>query len=346
MRIFYTDFNSGAPSQFQGIATTVGVEGFNGIGTGNNRFGGNFLRNATGGSQGGGGSVGAPQIRTVLTLTGLPEHNSIDLNFLFAAIDSWDGSEPPYGPDVFNVVVDGRTIFRELIVTSSYNPRPGVFLRGGNFGFDGNRVDFAYNLGLDPTFDNIPHTSSSLTIEWFADGSGWSGGTDESWGIDNVEVLVNNPTPPPSRTPSISIQNASIREGNSGTRNMVFNVRLSGRSSETITADYITGNGTARALLDYDARSGRISFRPGRTTGTISIPIRGDRLFEGNETFSVSLRNPRNARAGDLRATGTILNDDTRRRNIDILSLGKSDSITQLSKASDSADVFAVDTVV
>ena len=135
-----------------------------------------------------------------------------------------------------------------------------------------------------------------------------------------TQITINNDDLPPSPQPSISIQDARITEGNSGIRNMTFNVRLSGRSLQTISADYITGNGTATAPSDYDARSGRISFAPGRTTGTISIPIRGDTLFELNETFSVSLSNLRNVRAGDIRATGTILNDDTRNRNIDSLS--------------------------
>ena len=127
---------------------------------------------------------------------------------------------------------------------------------------------------------------------------------------------------------------------------MIFNVRLSGSSTQSISADYINGNGTARAPLDYTARNGRISFAPGRTSTTISIPVRGDTLFEPNETFSLSLRNLRNVRAGDLRATGTIFNDDSRGRTMGSLSLGKSDSIPQLIKASDYADVFGVDTGV
>ena len=51
------------------------------------------------------------------------------------------------------------------------------------------RLDSAYNMGLDPIFDNIPHTNDTLTIEWFASGSGYD--FEESWGIDNVEVIIN-----------------------------------------------------------------------------------------------------------------------------------------------------------
>jgi hypothetical protein len=45
-------------------------------------------------------------------------------------------------------------------------------------------------MSLEPAFENIPHTSSTLTVEWFASGAGWQAGDDESWAIDNVEVIV------------------------------------------------------------------------------------------------------------------------------------------------------------
>jgi hypothetical protein len=47
----------------------------------------------------------------------------------------------------------------------------------------------------DSAFQNISHTSSTLTVEWFTSGGGWQGGTDESWAIDNVVVLVDNVAP-------------------------------------------------------------------------------------------------------------------------------------------------------
>jgi hypothetical protein len=49
---------------------------------------------------------------SVLTLKGLPEHTSLDVSFLLAIIDSWDGSGE-VGPDFFNVEVDGKLIFSQ-----------------------------------------------------------------------------------------------------------------------------------------------------------------------------------------------------------------------------------------
>jgi hypothetical protein len=51
--------------------------------------------------------------------------------------------------------------------------------------------DSAYNMGLEPSLQSIPHSGSTLFIEFFASGAGWQGNTDESWAIDNVVVCIN-----------------------------------------------------------------------------------------------------------------------------------------------------------
>ena len=66
-----------------------------------------------------------------------------------------------------------------------------------DLGFNNGWGDAAYDMGVDPTFDGISHTSSTLIIDWFASGAGWQGGIDESWAIDNVEVILNSTTPIP-----------------------------------------------------------------------------------------------------------------------------------------------------
>jgi serine/threonine protein kinase len=183
--VFSTDFNSGVPPEFSGVVITESVQGYQGIGTGTNVFGGDFLRNSS-----------IPPSPTTLTLTDLPAHTSIDLHFLLAIIDSWDGTDA--GGDTFTITVDGQTVFTEVFDNiggvQSYNPPSGVELvRRVESGFrdiDDHDQESGYDMGNDPTLANIPHTSNTLTIQWYASGSNWQGGSDESWAIDNLEVIL------------------------------------------------------------------------------------------------------------------------------------------------------------
>ncbi len=115
--------------------------------------------------------------------------------------------------------------------------------------------------------------------------------------------------PPP--LPSLSIGDATVTEGNSGTVTAQFTVSLSTGSSQTVTVNYATANGTAQAGSDYVAASGSVTFSPGSVQRTINVTVNGDTVVEPNETFSVNLSAPTNATLADGQGVGTITNDDT-----------------------------------
>jgi basic membrane protein A len=203
-QVYFDDFDGGltvAPKvtgMFGGVTSTESVQGYDGIGSPSNAFGGNFLRNTTGGVPI--GTLGSP---TTLTLTGLPPHTSIDINFLLAIIDSWDGSAPggctDCHPDTLTVTVDGNLVFSEEFGFNGpvFIPPPGVLLTEFDpLGFNSDFGDAAYDMGLNPTFDGIPHSAKSMIIEWVASGGGWQGGDDESWAIDNIEVVLTKTNAP------------------------------------------------------------------------------------------------------------------------------------------------------
>src|SRR5207302_532535 len=111
--------------------------------------------------------------------------------------------------------------------------------------------------------------------------------------------------------PSITINDVAVTEGNSGTTNAVFTLSLSNPSSQTITVNYATADGTATlADNDYQSASGTVTFAPGQTTQTITVLVNGDTKFEPNETFLVNLSSPTNATVADNQGIGTIANDD------------------------------------
>ena len=111
-------------------------------------------------------------------------------------------------------------------------------------------------------------------------------------------------------TVSISIGNASVTEGNTGTANTLFTVSLSAASANTVSVHYASADGTAMAGSDYTAVSGTLTFAPGETSKTISVAVAGDTINEPDETFVVNLSNPSNATIADGQGQATILNDD------------------------------------
>jgi hypothetical protein len=110
--------------------------------------------------------------------------------------------------------------------------------------------------------------------------------------------------------PTLSINNVTIAEGNTGTKAAVFTVSLSAASTQTVAVNYATAQATATVGVDYTGVSGTLTFAPGTTTRTISVAIKGDTTPEGNETFAVNLSAPVNATIADGQAVGTIVNDD------------------------------------
>ncbi|PSB34445.1 Calx-beta domain-containing protein [Stenomitos frigidus] len=113
--------------------------------------------------------------------------------------------------------------------------------------------------------------------------------------------------------PTISIGNVSQNEGNSGTTAYTFTVNLSNASTQTVTVNYATADGTATiADSDYLATSGSLNFAPGQTSKTITVQVNGDTKFEADQAFSLALSNASNGTLGTSTGTGTIVNDDTR----------------------------------
>ena len=193
IQVFATDFEGPlAPQISPGTATLTGVQGYAGLGPAGNQFGGNFLRSATGNT-------------VTLNLMGLPAHDTITLEFLFAAIDSLDGTGTFPAGDFFKIVFDGATLFSESFANAlptqiqSYVPPPGVELaRHVDLGFSGPGsffTDSAYNLGADPRFANFAHTGSTATIQFFIFGEGNQSLEDESWAMDNLRVSVTTLQP-------------------------------------------------------------------------------------------------------------------------------------------------------
>ena len=107
----------------------------------------------------------------------------------------------------------------------------------------------------------------------------------------------------------ISISDATATEGTDPT--MDFVVTLSQATSGTVTVEYLTVDGTAESGSDFQAQNGTLTFQPGETSKTISVPIVDDTVNDNGETFNVLLTDPKGAGIDKGSGTGTILNTET-----------------------------------
>jgi hypothetical protein len=123
-----------------------------------------------------------------------------------------------------------------------------------------------------------------------------------------VATILDDDRPPPA----VWVDDASVLEGESGTDDVVFPVRLSATSPDDVVVAWSTRPGTAiyGGGNDLLPAGGTVTIPAGRTTAEISVAVAGEALPELDETFSVELADPSGATIARESATGTIVNDD------------------------------------
>jgi hypothetical protein len=138
-------------------------------------------------------------------------------------------------------------------------------------------------------------------------GDGWLDVATVYYG--GVSVLINDKSWP-FVPPTVSVSDAPVTEGNTGTVNATFTVSLSYASNVDVTVLYNTADITALAGSDYTAASGAVIIPVGRTSAMVTVPVRGDRLGEPTETFAVNLTAATGATISDGQGIGTILDNE------------------------------------
>jgi serine protease len=109
--------------------------------------------------------------------------------------------------------------------------------------------------------------------------------------------------------PVMSVSDAVVTEGDSGTKVMTFTVSLTQASLVPVTYTIATQNGTAVAVSDYVFSSVDDTIPAGQLSKTFSVTINGDTAVEANETFKVNISN-NSVSMSDGQGIGTISNDD------------------------------------
>ena len=133
----------------------------------------------------------------------------------------------------------------------------------------------------------------------------------------SVGLLLNDVT---ISQPCLSVNDVTVTEPDSGTVDAVFTVTLSAASAQTVRVNYFVipafsspgspPNSLATKGADYEDVPGTLTFLPGQTTQTLSVPVKGDLTDEFDELFRVALTTPVNANISAGRGLGTILDND------------------------------------
>lgn len=136
---------------------------------------------------------------TMLTLTGLPQHDAVTLSFDLYVIGAWDGN---LGPDGWQVqLVDGPVLLRTTFSSVPHIFAPQAYpdwYPGNTFpGFTGATETGTLGYPPVPGFDSkgdavyrltftVPHDDGRLAFHF----KGLPTGREGSWGLDNVKVTL------------------------------------------------------------------------------------------------------------------------------------------------------------
>jgi len=125
-----------------------------------------------------------------------------------------------------------------------------------------------------------------------------------------IEAPVKPPAPPAALS-EISFDSPSIVTTESSVA-AVFVIKRSQPLRGRVRVQWTAESGTADAGIDFASNaSGSVEFADGQAQRAIYVPLRNDLLKEGDETFTVRLLSPQNARLGAIaRAVATIKDDD------------------------------------
>lgn len=92
------------------------------------------------------------------------------------------------------------------------------------------------------------------------------------------------------QTPSIGFKNTSFSVTEGGI--ISIDVELSSTSTTTITVEYLTLNGTAKAGVDYISAAGVLTYLPGDTSESFLVQTIQNSNYTGDRTVNLVLRNP------------------------------------------------------
>ena len=186
--------------------------------------------------------------------------NTTDLEFILRST-----TKPP-----FPILVDYSTTNGTAIAGLDYVAQSGTaIIPAGN-----EATSIVVTIKNDKVIEKLE--------QFFVDFTNLRGATTDK--TRAVGAIINN------NLIELSVMDTSIDEGNSGRKNLIFNLTTDATVNRGEEIEFYTVNGTATAGEDYIAKSGIVTIPQGRDSTTIAIEIIGDIKIEADATFSLELK--------------------------------------------------------
>lgn len=233
-----------------------------------------------------------------------------------ASGDDSDGIDDEDGVRFLSDMLPGQMTGIEVVATD-------VGLLDAFVDFNG---DGDWDEANEKIFDSEPLSAGGNTLNFAVPTDALPGDTFSRFRLSNAGGLsFDGPAPdgevedyPVEILPVIpvTIGDFSMTEGDSGTTIFSFAASLASAAGETITVSFDTADGTATAAEnDFEAiTGGSVAIAAGDITGTAEVTVNGDAVFEGDETFTITLTGvtsgPGVIDSANATGTGTIQDDD------------------------------------
>ena len=191
-------------------------------------------------------------------------------------------------------------------VAMSYATADGTAKEGSDYTSTSGTVSWAEGETGERSFtvptldDALDEPNETFTIKMSAP---TGGATYQGPSSATVTILDDDPLP------EVHF-GAAASGGTESTTPAVIEVVLSAASSRTVTVKYATAKGTAVPVTDFTTKTGTLTFTPGQTSTTISVPIVNNAIHEDPEFFTVSLTSPINATVVEPSVHGYTVEDD------------------------------------
>ncbi|MCU0305047.1 MAG: Ig-like domain-containing protein [Thermoanaerobaculales bacterium] len=241
-----------------------------------------------------------------VTYTPVPNYNGPD-SFTFRVFDGTAYSAPATVSIDVLPVNDPPTADPQAVSTPQNTP-VAITLTGSDVEND----PLTFAIGTGPSHGLASGTPPDVT---YTPAPGYVGPDSFTFTVFDGELYSGPATVSIMVTevvlPVLTIEDASIIEGDAGTAMVAVTITLTPASASAVSVDWATGGGSATAGLDYTVAADTADFLAGATIATASVEVHGDLSDEPDETFDVTLSNPVGAVLGTpSTATVTIFDDD------------------------------------